>query len=192
VGLTATQYQRMLWSLLPPSRLWRFVGGVLSAVFAGCAQELARLDARAQDLIRESVPSEAVELLPEYERDLDLAAAATIAERQASVVARTLVKQGYRPVDFQVALAKLLAQRADDVVVIERSRSFCISVRDDREIFRFFIYRDPSLPGTYYLNSAQEIVNAMCPSHTIGHVIESISMLCDDPHSLCDRDLLGA
>jgi hypothetical protein len=32
----------------------------------------------------------------------------------------------------------------------------------------------------------------MQPDHTVGTVIESIAFKCDDAHSLCDRDLLGA
>jgi hypothetical protein len=76
--------------------------------------------------------------------------------------------------------------------VLERSHAQGGGDGRRREIFRFFIYRDPALPGTYYLESAQALVDAIKPSHTQGHVIESVNFLCDDPHSLCDRDLLGA
>jgi hypothetical protein len=72
------------------------------------------------------------------------------------------------------------------------TQAFAASIDDDPEIYRFFIHRDPASAGTYYLDSAQEIVDAIKPSHTDGHVIESIDFLCDDPYSLCDRDLLGA
>jgi hypothetical protein len=63
---------------------------------------------------------------------------------------------------------------------------------DEREIYRFFIYRDPTLPGTYYLESAQQLLDEMEHSNTLGQVIESVNFLCDDQYSLCDRDLLGA
>jgi len=103
----------------------------------------------------------------------------------------------YRPLRLDAtvpcaALAPLLAQAPADVVVIERTRAFAIAVGDDREIYRFFIYRDPTLPDVYFLASAQAQVDRMQPSHTEGTVVESINFLCDDPHSLCDRDLLGA
>jgi hypothetical protein len=75
---------------------------------------------------------------------------------------------------------------------LERSVAFAASIGDAREVFRFFIYRDPSLAGTAFIASAQALVDEMKPSHTVGTVIESISALYDDPHTLYDRDLLGA
>ncbi len=183
----------MLAKLLPPGRLWRMVGeSTLVKLLHGCADELARLDARVDDLFDEADPSTADELLPEYERELGLASDGTTAERQARVVARVVARQRYRPVDFQTALAPLLGQLPADVVVLERTHADAVALGDEREIFRFFIYRDPTLPGSYYVDSAQAIVDQIKPSHTVGHVIESVSFLCDDPHSLCDRDLLGA
>lgn len=185
-------YAEMLAGLLPPGKLWQLFSGLLHQLLLGCADALARLDQRVQDLLREADPRTALELLPEYERELDVAGAIALDERRGRIVARLVARQRFRPVDFQTALAPLLAQAPADVVVLERSASFAASIGDAREIFRFFIYRDPSLPGTYFVASAQAQVTAMKPSHTIGTVIESTSMLCDDPHSLCDRDLLGA
>lgn len=323
MGLGAEAYARMMAALLPPGRLWRLVDGVLSKLLLACADELARLDARVDDLLDEADPRTASELIPEYERELGLeptaggdvaatldastigietsgadwrailtateagaagnaivfdiliaegfpdaievrddevyldpggwtAAAGTIgvlagagggpivwtvadleaainatsllvqvtspdgdpskelleqiekagtfsggvdavSESRARIVGRLVARQRYRPVDIQAALAALLGQAADDVVVLERSHAYASGVLgDDREIFRFFIYRDPAAPGDYYLESAQDLVNAMKPSHTAGHVIESTNFLCDDPYSLCDRDVLGA
>jgi len=189
----SSAYQRMLLALLPPGPVWRLtLDSVLSKLLLGSADELDRVDNRVADLLDESDPTTADEMLPEYERELALAAAATIEERRANIVGRLIRRQRFRPVDFQQALAALLGLDPADVVVIERTRAFVVSIGDDREIFRFFIYRNPALPGTYFLASAQALVTAMKPSHTIGTVIESISFLCDDPLSLTDRDLLGA
>jgi len=189
----ADAYARMLVALLPQGRLWRLLpgGSLLYALLLASADELARVDGRAADLLNEADPTTAVELLPEYERDFALTAAASIAERQGKVVARRVARQQYRPVDFQVALAPLLAQDPAAVVVLERSRAFVTSIADDREIFRFFIYRDPTLPGPYFLASAQALVDTMKPSHTVGHVIESLAAKYGDPHSLYGRDLMG-
>lgn len=165
---------------------------LLFTLFAANADELGRLEARTTDLLNEADPTTAVELLPDYEAELELPSTGTNAERQARIVARLIARQRYRPVDFQTALAPLLAQLPANVVVLERTAAFAASIGDVREIFSFFIYRDPTLPGTYFLASAQALVTAIKPSHTIGTVIESISFLCDDAHSLCDRDLLGA
>lgn len=186
----AAAYQRMLTALLPPGKLWRLVGGsLLSSLFLACANELERIDGRAGALIQEADPRTALELLPEYERELDLEEAATVAERQARIVALTIAEPGYRPQDLQTALAPLLGAVT---TVLERTTAMAASMGDVREIFRFFLYRNPTLPGTYYLKSAQELLDTIKPTHTAGYVIESIDFLCDDEFSLCDSDLLGA
>lgn len=192
VARPAEVYASMLRSLLPPGKLWRVAGSVLSKLFLGCADELARIDIRTGDLRNEADPTTALELLPEHELDLDLeAGSGSIDERRARVVARRVSRQRFRPVDFQTALASLLALDPSDVVIVEHTRAFCLAIGDDREIFRFFVYRDPTLPGTYFLDSAQEMLDEIDPSHTVGQVIESIDFAYDDPFSLYDRDLLG-
>lgn len=178
-------------ALLPPGRLWRR-SELLRQLLLGSAAESARVDGRAEDLLRESDPRNAVELLPEYEQQLEIDAAATTPERQARVTAGMTRTQGYRPADIRTALAPLLGQLADDVVVMERTTAFAASVGDAREVFRFFVYRDPFSPGAYYLAAAQDALDEIKASHTIGHVIESVAALCDDPYSLCDRDVLGS
>lgn len=192
-SVSAPHYRRMMFDLLPPWKLWRRTeGSVLSKLLTACADELARLEVRVVNLLDEADPQTAVELLPEYERELGLVAAATVAERQAQIVSRLVARQRFRPVDFQTALAPLLGQDAADVDVIETSRADAVAMDDDREIYRFFVYRNPALPGTYYLDAAQALVDQIKPSHTVGHVIESINFLCDSATSLCDRDILGA
>jgi uncharacterized protein YmfQ (DUF2313 family) len=188
---SAEAYARMLKSLLPPG-IWRTdADGNLGKLLLACGDELARISGRAADLVEEADPRTADELLPDFERLLDLSSDGTTAERRARVVAHLVLRQGYRPQDFREVLAPLLGLDPDDVVVIERGRDFAIAIDDAQEIFRFFVYRDPNLPGTYFLDSAQDVLDAMKPSHTAGHVIESIDFLCDDEFSLCDRDILG-
>jgi len=185
---TPNAYAGMMMALLPPGRLWRLVESFLSTLFAACADELGRLEARTRDLLDEADPTTADELLPEYESELELPSTGSIAERQARVIARIVARQRYRPTDLQTTLAPLLGT----VTIIERTHSFASSLGDDREIFRFFVYRDPTAPGTYFVMSAQALLDTIKPSHTIGQVIESTSALYDDPHSLYDRDLMGA
>lgn len=188
---TADDYAGMLRALLPPGRVWRSIGSVLGKLLLGSADELARIDGRTGDLLNESNPSTATELLPEYERELEIVAAATTSERRANIVARLVRRQRFRPVDFQQALASLLALDASDVVVVERTRVYCIYVQDDREIYAFFIYRNPALSGTPFLASAQAMVDEMQPSHTLGTVVESISARYQDQHALYGRDIMG-
>lgn len=199
MGLTAQVFARMLKVLLPPGKIWRLdPDGVLSQVLLATGDELERAEGRIQDLLVEADPRTADELLPDFERELALPSDGTLDERRARVVALLVRRQRYRPVDFQTALAPLLGQAPEDVEVLERKRSIVLLMADDREIYRFFIYRDPSLPGTYDLDAAQELISSpykprrgMKPSHTEGQVIESVDFLCDDEFSLCDRDLLG-
>lgn len=178
-------------ALLPPGKLWRMVASTLADFLLACAQELARVDARADALIEEADPRTTTELLPDFELDLGLIASGTLADRRARVIALLLRRQRVRNVDYQQALAPLLQQLPADVVVIETSRAQAIAVADDREIYRFFVYRNPALPGTADLVAAQALVDQMSHSHTSGHVIESISFLCDSALSLCERDRLG-
>lgn len=191
-GPAARSYAGMLASLFPVGRAWDFVTGTLSNFLLGAADEMVRVDARVGDMLDEADPTTAVELLPDYERELGLVAAPTVAERRANIVALLVRRQKFRPVDFQNALSALLALTPASIVVIERTRAQVIAIGDDREIYRFFIYRDPSLPGTYFIASAQAVVDSMAPSHTIGTVIESVSFLYADPHSLYGRDLMGS
>lgn len=189
----AEAYARMLKDLLPPGRLWNLdPGSTLSLVLEASGDELARVEARAAELLLESDPQTASELLVDYERALGLASTGTDAERRARIVALLIRRQRYRPADFRQVLAPFLGQGAEDVQVIETTRAQAIAMGDEREIFRFFVYRNPALPGDYDLAAAQAIVDAMKPSHTMGHVIASTGFLCDDPDSICDRDILGA
>ncbi len=188
----AAAYARMMGALLPPSRMWRLdVGGILAKVLLACGDELERVDARGQVLLEESDPRTTDELLSDFERMLGLATDGTIDQRRTRVVAFLLMRPRYRPIDFQVALAGLLGQLPADVDVIERTPAEAAAMGDPREIYRFFIYRDPALPGTYDIAAAQAIVDRIKPSHTEGYVVQSLNFLCDDPLSLCDRDSLG-
>lgn len=160
-------------------------------ILLAIGDEWSRISGRSRDLLRESDPRTAVELLPENEEQLGLRSGGTNTERQARIVSHILKDTGVRPVDFQTALSAILGLDAVDIVVIETSRATAILVGDDTIIYQFHIYRNPALPGAYDLAEAQVIVDAMAHSHTQGRAIESISCKCDDPLSLTDRDLLG-
>lgn len=192
MAMTPEAFARMQKALLPPSKLWRLLStGIISRVFLAAGDELARVDARGEDLIRESDPRTATELLPDFEEVLGLPSDGTLAERRARVVAQFLLLRRRRPIDYQEILGPLLGLDPEDVVVIETSRSEALAMNDDRAIYQFYIYRNPGLPGVYDIQEVQEFVDRMADSHTRGYVIESINFLCDDPESLCDRDILG-
>lgn len=190
----AEEYARQQVQLLPPGKVWyRELTGWIHRIFLGSGEELARICARGVQLLNESDPRTATETLEDWERTyaLETVSGDSIIVRRARILTAVRSQLGCRPADFQEALAPILDLDSADVDVIERSRAFCITVGDDDEIFKFFIYRDPSLPGTPNIDEAQEVVDRMKPAHTEGFIIESINFLCDDANNLCDRDLLG-
>lgn len=193
IAIAAEAYARMMRGLLPRGRAWETrPGQFLFQLLLGAADELARVSLRVIALLDEADPRTAVETLPDYERNLRLTGAGSNAQRQAAITELLTRQQRFRPADVRASLAALLGQAPADVVVIERGRAFAVAVDNDREIYRFFVYRDPTLPGAYDVGGAQLLLDKISHSHTKGHVIESVSFFCDDPYSLCDRDLLGA
>ena len=191
---TAEEYGRVMARLLPPGRLWRLdAAALLVGALRAAGDELERVSGRVLDILTEGDPRTATdaELLGDFERVLDLDGSGTEAERQAKVVARLTQDRGFRPDDVAETLAPLLDLDPADVDVRERSVSDAVVVADAREIYRYFVYRDPGLSGTPDLDAAQAQLDLMEHSHTKGHVIESIDFECDDADSLCDRDILG-
>jgi len=188
--MTAAQYAAALAALLPPGKAWR-TNGVLSLLLLAAGDEMARVDARGEDLLREADPRTADEILPDFERVLGLPGTGTLEDRRGRVVALMIRRQRCRPEDFRRVLAPILGCAPEDVVVIERTHDQAVAMGDAREIFRFAVYRNPALPGSYDVAAAQGLIDAMKQSHTLGHLVESVGFRCDDPASLCDRDLLG-
>jgi uncharacterized protein YmfQ (DUF2313 family) len=188
-------YARVIRDLFPPGRLWNWESGsVLDRFTKACAIELARIHQRAVWLLKELDPTITSQLLPEWEEMLGITPAegATDAARRAAVVARWVHRQRFRPADFQLALYLVLGfALTTDAVVLEHSRAHAVAVNDSREIFRFFVYRNPGLPGTWDLAEAQRIIDDIQPAHTKGYAIESINLLYEDPRSLFDRDVFG-
>lgn len=192
--MTPSEWARSLRRLLPPSRVLRTdVGSVIYAILLWLGDELSRIDGRGRDLVIESNPITVSELLTEQEAELGLdGTGLTLEERVGKCVALLVRRQRVRPVDYQELLATVLGLSPGQVDVIENSRAFCVATGNDREIYHFYVFRDPSLGGSYSISAAQDIVDEVEHSYTYGQVIESIDFLCDDQYSLCDRDLLGA
>lgn len=192
MGVTAEAYAATLTKLLPRGRLWRRVlAGVLSKILLALGDSLARIDQRAIDLLTEGDPTKTLELLPEYEADLGLSGDGTIDERRARVIAQLLRQPRFRPIDFRQVLAPVMGCTPAQVIVIERSHADAVSMGDAREIYHFFIKRDPAATGPLDVDAVQSIISTMKPAHTNGQLVLSTNFICDDPDSLCDRDILG-
>lgn len=84
-------YSAQLRQLLPKGRAWLSApGSIMAALLEAAASGMERIDQRTADLIRESSPLTALELLPDWERvaglpDACLPTSGTITERQIRV-----------------------------------------------------------------------------------------------------------
>lgn len=114
MGHTANQYREQLKALLPPGRaLTGERGSTLDALLDAMARELARLDARADRLTTEAVPSTTAELLVDWERVAGLpdSCSGLLAETQQgrrNDLVSKLVSRGGQSVAYFIELAAAL------------------------------------------------------------------------------------
>jgi uncharacterized protein YmfQ (DUF2313 family) len=188
--MDAAAYAEQLIALLPPGRFWSR-GGVVDACLEAVGEELARVEFRAHEGFRETRPDRASEMLAEWEEKYALPSTGTSAERVARLVSKVVEKNRTRPIDYQEKFATILGLAPSDVEVIETSRAQALAMNDARTIYRFFLYRDPNLAGSYSIEDAQALLDDFVQSHTKGIVIESKCFRVDDLHSLTDRDPIG-
>jgi len=118
--MTAADYLQQFQALLPSGAAWpREPDTNLTRSLLALAAEYSRLDARADDLLREFQPSTAVELLPEWETEYGIIplAGATIQERQ-QLAAWYHVTDGDIKKPYYVALAAMygFTIRIDDYI----------------------------------------------------------------------------
>lgn len=110
---SAADYLAALQSLMPRGRVWpKDPDATQTAALSGFTPSMARLNARANYLLVDAFPADAVELLPDWESSLGLpdpcqGEAPTIQQRQAQVVAR-LTNGGGQSVPYFIAYALAL------------------------------------------------------------------------------------
>lgn len=113
MGLTSESFLRTLQGLLPRGRAWtREMDTDITKFLLAVADEICRVDTRANDLIREIDPKQSIELLEDFERLLDLpdectGEATSIAQRRNEVVLK-LTSQGAINRQFYIDLAAQL------------------------------------------------------------------------------------
>lgn len=180
------QYIKLLRKLLPRGRAWNPDGVVFSQVLAGKAVELARVDTRIDDLMRERDTRYTVELLPEQEAEYGIAlitggfnsaafsngfaAPATNAERQLALNTK-LRKLGALTKAYYIALAATLGY----TVTIDQYTPFWSGLGvsgqacgDQTNIFywRVNVYTSPYKPVIGY-NDLIALLTPLRPAHTI-------------------------
>lgn len=111
--MNADQYREQLQALLPPGRAWsREPGSVLANVLGSLAQEFARVDTRAINLLDEADPRTTTELIEDWERvlglpDLCTELAGTLAGRRGAATTK-LTASGYQTPAYYTAAAAAL------------------------------------------------------------------------------------
>ena len=188
-------YGRMLQRLMPPGRWLEGPAAILAKLLHGIGDELARVNANSADLWEQADITTATDagLLTDWESLLDLEATGT--EQQRRDVAQAILTQDTRarPQDFRNLLAPFLDVAAPGLLqVIELTAADAAVIAVPSRIFQFYVFRNPSTPGTPDFDAAQAQCDRLRPSHTRCTIIESTNFLTDDPDSLTDRDILGA
>jgi len=192
LSYTAEAYASLQKRLLPRGRLWRLTpDSLLHAVFLAAGDELQRISGRLEDLIVEADPRFSTELIERFENEMGLPSTGTLEERQARAAAHDKKRPRARVVDIQAAMAPYLDLDAEDIEVIPTTRAQAVAMNNDRAFYRLYVYRDPTLPGTYDVEAAQAELDRVTLYHDKPKVIESKAFKVGDPYSLVGRDLLG-
>lgn len=133
--MDAAAYRDQLAQLLPLGRAWpREPDTTLGGLLAGLAEEFARIDGRAADLIEEADPRTTVELLTDWERvaglpDTCSGVPDTIRERQVAI-ANKIAELGGQSIPYFTAIAERLGYDVE----IEELSSFDVDDRVDQDV----------------------------------------------------------
>jgi len=188
VSRTAAAYAEMLMALLPSGDIWpREPDSVLGRLLAALAGEMARADARLEDLLDEADPRTTWEMLSEWEALCGLpgecfGSAETIAQRRAAVISHLTLLGDQSP----AFLRELAAANGYDVEIIDGYRPFVAGslageeLRGDEWAFVFTVVADARTvhwftagcaagePLAWWGNDPLEcIINRFKPAHTV-------------------------
>jgi uncharacterized protein YmfQ (DUF2313 family) len=121
---TAADYLEQLKTLLPPGQAFpREAGTTLHALLDGMSLELARVDARGEDLPLEAIPSSSSELLVDWER------VAGLPDKCSGVLEETL--QGRKNV-LMAKLSSTGGQSAPDFIELAASLGYVVTIEQFR------------------------------------------------------------
>lgn len=177
--MDAAAYGRALKKLLPPGKVWRLTtDSVLSKLFHGFGDELARVEQRGRDWVEETDPRTATETLDDWERMLGLpdedvlTIPATPGERRTAIVQKLLRTGGQSPAYFEgLALASGWL-----VYVIEGyggTVARCGTARcgDPMNGTAWaFVWRvdvDSALPDALTSDELERVIQRVAPAHTV-------------------------
>lgn len=186
MAMTSADYLKLLQALLPTGSIWtRAPEATLTDLLSGCAEEFARIDGRASDLLLEIDPRTTTELLPEWEEFLGIVPSqgASIEARRALVHYR-LTAEGdiKRPYFVSLAAAMGYTIRIDTYT---ESQDGWLCAGDDlwEEPWIYFTagisgagdylaYEEPALPWIWEV--VVLAVPAVIPSPTLEQVLDDL------------------
>lgn len=178
--MDAAAYGRALKKLLPPGPIWRVTtDSVLSKLFHGFGDELARAEQRGRDFIEETDPRTAAETLEEWERVLGLpdedilTIPVTDAERRTAIVQKLLRTGGQSRAYFiGLALASGWTVTVDDSYGSTVARCGTAECPDPMNgpawafVWRVDVSPGPA-PGALSTTELEAVLNRVKPAHTI-------------------------
>jgi uncharacterized protein YmfQ (DUF2313 family) len=175
VTYTADQYRQQLKALLPPGRALSLdTTATLHRLLDAIAQEFARIEARARDLVVEAMPDTSIELLPDWERVLGLPDHClpredTEAARREAVLAK-LAAQGGQSKAYFIELAASLGYPGGwiEEFVPFTATSLCTDpLNSDPWCFVWWLHVPQRGPGNEGRDRALEcLINRYRPAHT--------------------------
>lgn len=153
-------------------------------------------DARARTLaaVDQAHPGRATELLSELEQEYGLAVGngLTVANRQKRLLAKYRARNGGDRPSLLRTLRTVAAEA--QIVAVGASR---VAGTDPRAVYRFVVllseahWDDTALRAQRDQLLAQQVTSHATWVHTVGDGPDLDPFRCDDPDSLCDRDVLA-
>lgn len=177
--MDAAAYGRALKKLLPPGRIWRLTSeSVLSKLFHGFGDELARVEQRGRDFIEETDPRTATETLSDWEQMLGLPdedvqeIPTTDGERQTAIVQKLLRTGGQSPAYFEgLALAcgwvVFVVEGYGETVARCGTAECGDPMNGTAWAFVWRVDVDEVLPNALSSDELERVIQRVAPAHTI-------------------------
>lgn len=197
----ATDHLDLLLRLAPRGPLSYDDGTVARAELEAFASGLDDVWTWRDTLLDELLPDLASLTLEDWERvyDLHRTDGRSDATRRDSIIARVLRLPDFNPGGTLEPIYKAVALNLDLSIIepgafrCDDPDSLCDAPGDVLDgVFIFWVQLDAveAAAASLEIDELQEAVDQTRPAHTLG-IVRFEGFYCDDPYSVCDRDILG-